>query len=156
MLFMFVSFLFCLCVCTSSGQKIRHILQTAPVLSIHNSYVLNDCSLYQFYTAYTYLNFWHRCLIRVILFFSLNSSIVHIIYSCNLSHCVVVKCTLHIYIYIYTYMFDGISCVCVCVCVRARVCVLLVILFDLLFNTTYSCKLLYCGVVISYCLCMFS
>ena len=59
------------------------------------------------------------------------TSIFHTIYSCNFSHSVVVKCTLHIY----TYMFpDDISlflvrtcvrtCVCVCVCVLcAYVCV---------------------------------
>ena len=129
MLFMFVVFLLSLCICTSNDQNIRHILQTTPAVSIQKSYLLNDCSVYQMYTAYTY--FWHRCLIRVILFFSLNSSIVHIIYSCNLSHCVVVKCTLHIYIYLYVRWHQLCVCVCVRACVRARVCV-----FCLLFSST--------------------
>jgi len=117
---MFVVFLLCLCICTSNDQYIRHIWQTTHALSIQKSYLLNDCSLYQMYTAYKY--FWHRCLIRVILFFSLNSSIVHIIYSCLIVWLSNVHCI---------YMFDGISCVCVCVCARACV-------FCLLFSSTCS------------------
>jgi len=57
---------------------------------------------------------------------------------------------------------SNVPCIYILICLMTSVCflvclgVLLVTLFDLLFNTTYSRKLLYCGVVISYCLCMFS
>ena len=118
MLLLFGFFLHWLCIRTSSGQTIRHILQTTPALYVQNSNVLNDCSLYPLYTTYIYLNSWYQCLIRVmlfpmciLLFFTQFILVTFLILWLSNVHC----------IYIYTYMLpDGISLFLVCMFVLSN------------------------------------
>ena len=121
MLLLFVFFLHWLCIRTSSGQTIRHILQTTPALYVQNSNVLNDCSLYPLYTTYIYLNSWYQCLIRVmlfpmciLLFFTQFILVTFLILWLSNVHC--------IYILICSPM-TSVCFWCVRVCVRVCVCV---------------------------------
>ena len=113
-------FLLCLRICSSSGKTIMHILQTTPALYVQNSNVLNDCSLYQLYTTYTHLNFWHQCLIRVMLF-SLCIFLFFtqfILVTCLIEWLSIVHC-------IYILICSPIASVCfwcMCACACVRVC----------------------------------